>query len=428
MKRRRILAAITFTILVWLLLALALPMKIARAQGPTPAPTPTLTLTEDCVVNGINKCGERVVREYGLFTFVLLVVALAVIFFVARAFWKGMSKPVSEKIENAGTRVVSRDDALTQYLRAVESDYRQFKFRGLDARAKNIFTPELDKAFVSLRLTPEAEPETRLRPEKGAEEITRALEREHVTPISLAHALEHAPRLAIIGAAGSGKSTLLQWAGLAMTRARTDEHALSEEQRVFVKNAGAKLTPILIPLRAFADDCAAQKIKPNASALLAFFTKYIKEKHPTLNLPDGFFEKQLGGNGMLVMFDGVDEVSLDDRAAVRAAMEGLVREFEPFIKNRYLVTSRTYAYFGGAQVAGFRKCEVQNLDVTQRNTLITSWCHAAYPTADEAQTSARDLIARLDAADERVSALAVTPLMTTIFALVHYDRNKELPK
>lgn len=425
MNKRYLFFALTVATLTTLALGLTLPAHTARAQNPTPAPTPTLYWYEDCAVNS-SACGERVAREFGFLPFVLGALALVVVVFIARAFWKGASKPVAEKIENQGARLVTRDDALTEYLKKAEGDYRQFKFRGLDARAKNIFTPELDKAFVSLRLAPEADPETRLRPEKGAEELTRALEREHIQPITLAHALEHAPRLAIVGAAGSGKSTLLQWAGLAMTRARLDERAASEEQRAFVKNAGAKLTPILLPLRAFADDCAAQKTKPNAAALLAFFTKYVKEKHPTLELPDAFFEKQLRGNGMLVMFDGVDEVAPQDRAAVRAAMEDLAREFARNEKNRYLVTSRTYAYFGGAQVANFRRCEVQNLDETQRDTLITSWCRAAYD-GDAGLTNARDLIHRLGVADERVRALAVTPLMTTIFALVHYDR-KELPK
>ena len=426
MNTRKIIFTFLFAgavCLVWMLLPIAPP---ARAQDPTPAPTPTLTLTEDCVVNGINQCGERIVRENGLWFFIGLVLLAGAAVALGRALLKGPTQALEKASADATKRVVERDDATTVYLRAVMDDYTRFKFRGLDARAKNIFTPELDRAFVSLRLSPEAEPDARGRPEKGADELARAVMREHVEPIDLAHAFEHATQLAIVGAAGSGKSTLLQWAGLAAARARVDAHKLSDEQRAFVKNAGDKLVPFLVPLRAFADACAAQKQNPNAANLLAFLLTYTREKHPTLVLPDDFFVKHLRGNGMLVMFDGVDEVAPADRAGVRAAMEDFVREFAGSARNRYLVTSRTYAYFGGAQVAGFRRCDVQNLDAAQRDRLITGWCRAAYE-GDAGVTQARDLIQRLNSADERVRQLAVTPLMTTIFALVHYDQ-RELPK
>ncbi len=428
MIQRRIFPALAAAFLVWMLLAIALPIEMARAQNPTPAPTPTLTLTEDCVVNGINQCGERVVREYGLWVFLGVLVLVGVMVVIGRALLKGPTQVLEQASVNAAKRATDRNDPTTAYLRAVMDDYRHFRFRGLDTRANNIAPPELDQAFISLQLAPETEPDARLRPDKGAAEFARNVMREHAEPIDLAHALEHSPRLAIVGAAGSGKSTGLQWAGLAVARARIEPNALKDEPRAFVTTVQHKLIPILLPLRAFNDHCAERKQKRTAAALLAFCAEYIAEKHPSLDLPADYFEKHLRGNGMLVMFDGVDEVALDDRTAVRAAMEDFVREFSANARNRYLVTSRERAYEGIARVAGFRVCEVQNLEETQRDTLITSWCRAVYPSPDEAAASARDLIRRLNTADERVRALAVTPLMTTIFALVHYDRNKELPK
>ncbi len=426
MLRKNFLVASCVALVLAALLWFTLPAPSTRAQAPTPVPTPTLTLTEDCIVNGIPKCGERIVRENGLLVLILVLLAFGALAFVLNAVLKGASKPLEKVGEDAGNRFLQRDDAVTRYLRAVIPEYRHFKFRGLDTRAKNIFTPELDQAYISLRMTPDAD-EKRAGTLRDADpEIAAAMFREQIEPLTLAQAIQRANRLAIVGAAGSGKSTLLQWAGLAMARARVDKRALTEEQRAFVQATSDKpLLPILIPLRAFHDDCVAHKQTRSATSLLAFLGKYISEKHPTLDLPTEFFETQLRGAGCLVMFDGVDEVPPDERAAVRAAMEDFVREFSN-TANRYLVTSRAYAYFGTAQVAGFEKCEVQNLTPAQHDALIESWCRAAYE-GDEAVTQARDLMARLEIADERVRALAVTPLMTTIFALVHYDR-KELPK
>ncbi|HKZ85053.1 MAG TPA: hypothetical protein VJ793_15490 [Anaerolineae bacterium] len=69
---------------------------------------------------------------------------------------------------------------------------------------------------------------------------------------------------------------------------------------------------------------------------------------------------------------------------------------------------------------------VQPLTPDQRDTLIRSWCGAAYP-GDEARRQSTDLCHRIKLSDERVRNLAVTPLMVTIFALVHYAR-RELPR
>ena len=246
-------------------------------------------------------------------------------------------------------------------------------------------------------------------------------------PLSLVEAIRLTPRLAVIGGAGSGKSTLLQWAGLACARAVVEPGKLTPEQGTFTKAAGDKpLLPVLIPLRDFNRDCMDTKKNRTARTLLDFITASIVEKHPALKLPPDFFEIHLRQKGCLVMFDGVDEVDPDDRERIREAIEALVAEFKDNPRNRYLVTSRTVAYFGAAEVSGFRKCLVQNLTPEQRDLLIRNWCLAAYG-GDEAANQAGDLCHRINISDERVQALAITPLMVTIIALVHYDR-RELPR
>ncbi len=325
-------------------------------------------------------------------------------------------------------------DYIHLYLEKFIEDYRQFKFRGLDTRARGIDTPELDQAYVSIHMTPQsekAEQQKRLTnksPGKRLEEFVDFESHGQSEVFDLTGAIQKSDKLAIIGAAGSGKSTLLQWAGLVSARARVDKKKLTDEMRSFINAVGDKpLVPVIIPLRAFNRYCQVEKKGRTAQALLDFMRAYVVNKHPSLKvLPDNFFPSMFEKTGCLLMLDGVDEVDLDDRALVRRAVEDLARDFKTNSRNRYLVTSRTMAYFGEAEVSGFRKCEVQNLTSEQRNTLIGSWCKAAYG-GDEAILQAGDLVRRLDMSDERVRALAVTPLMVTIFSLVHYNQ-RELPK
>ena len=77
-------------------------------------------------------------------------------------------------------------------------------------------------------------------------------------------------------------------------------------------------------------------------------------------------------------------------------------------------------------MGGFRRCDVQLLSPEQRDRLIHNWCEAV-DGEEEGCKKADDLIGRINKSDERVQALAVTPLMVTIFALVYYDQ-ADLPR
>ncbi len=420
-------------LLLVVLLFWALPFVAARAHAqagtlPPSSPTPTPDPFETCFTEGINKCLPEVLRVYGWLA-VAAVVVLAVAGGVIFSYLKGWTGAV-EDIGKKDAEKFLADDLVQPYLKAVIEDYRYFKFRGLDTRARGIETPELDQAYISVRMTPEAEhPPSAEAVEEGEGLPLREMRLgrgEPPEPLELTGAIARSPKLAIVGAAGSGKSTLLQWAGLAVARARLKQK-LPAGQKAFVEalEDGNSLLPAIVPLRAFNRYCEENKKDRTAAALLDFIATYIAERHPALDLPADFFARALS-QGCLLMFDGVDEVDPEDRERVREAIEGLVREFAAQQRNCYLVTSRTIAYFGAAEVSGFRKCDVQPLTPEQRDSLIRSWCGVAYP-GDEARKQAADLCHRIAASDERVRSLAVTPLMTTIFALVHYDR-RELPR
>jgi formylglycine-generating enzyme required for sulfatase activity len=374
-------------------------------------------------------------QDYGLW--VLIVVLLGVGAFWA---WQRFVKVAEKQAEKTLEEIVEQSDkndefaqATTRYLRAVVEEYRFCKFRGQGARTRGIEPPELDRVYVSLKVQPESKAKERAAKNNKRENISDegGLEMRDVQPIDLADAMKRTSKVAIVGAAGSGKSTLLQWAGLALARVRLDKSKLTDEQKEFVSAASpeTKLLPVLIALRDYNRYCREKKLTRTAQSLLQFMGVYFAEQYPTLKLPDNFFASYMGaqGAGCLLMFDGVDEVATEDRQFVREAIEDLLTSVggaNP--RNRYLVTSRTVAYFGAATVSGFAECLVQNLSPVERDRLIHSWYATVY-AGEKAKKRAEDLCNSIATSDERVKGLAVTPLMVTIFALVHFDDNK-LPR
>jgi hypothetical protein len=412
---------------------LSVLVAAAPWQG-TPPPQPQPTPAPICPPGLNETCNWAIafLQNYGPSGLLgMLIVAAGILLF--RSYGQGVLKVWKKQGEQDAERVLFANEvnaATRQYLEKAIEDFRYFKFRGLGARERNVATPELDQAFISLRMSPDGE---RKEPQSGKDKagqpelIDQMASHEISEAVDLAEAIRRSPKLAIIGVAGSGKSTLLQWAGLAAARARVASNLLKEEQVRFVKECGKQpLLPILIPLRAFNRFCKQKACAHSAAAMLRFLQEHIAEKHPSLSLAGDYFAHHLKSTGCLMMFDGLDEVDPEERQHVRSAIEGLVAEYKDYPRNRYLVTSRTYAYFGASEVSGFKRCEVQNLSTQERNQLIHSW-YLVVDTSDEGVRTAEDLCRRIDQSDPRVRDLAVTPLMVTIFALVRYDQ-RELPR
>jgi formylglycine-generating enzyme required for sulfatase activity len=352
-------------------------------------------------------------------------------FWVLRAYGGGMLKAVEKAGEEDGTRLfkqVDLSDLTRAYLEQASKAYSRFKFRGLPrVRAKGIEPPQLDQAYISVRLIPESRGEGDEGKKRG-QELAPEVGGLHkqVEPVPLSEAVRHARRLAVIGVAGSGKSTLLQWAGLTFARALLKKQ-LTAEQKELVNSLGGKpLVPFLIPLRAYSSYCVKNKCSRSSKTLLVFMTEYFSDHHASLDLDADFFKSHLR-KGCLLMADGLDEVDPEDRPAVRYAVEELLTEFDnPNL--RCLLASRPSAIQIAEEMQEFRSCQVQRLIPEQRNGLIGMWYQAVLADDPrEAQRKARDLASRIEDSDQRVQDLATTPLMVTIFAMVHYSRD-ELPK
>ncbi|MCI0555762.1 MAG: SUMF1/EgtB/PvdO family nonheme iron enzyme, partial [Anaerolineae bacterium] len=323
---------------------------------------------------------------------------------------------------------VDINDTTRAYLEQASKAYSHFKFRGLPrVRAKGIEPPQLDQAYISVRVIPENKQEGMDEKKKSREVVAEPGGiHKQTEPVQLSEATKESARLAVIGVAGSGKSTLLQWAGLACARALLKK-ALTDEQKEFISALGEKpLVPFLIPLRAYATYCEKNKCSRSSKTLLAFMAEYFSDHHASLDLMVDFFKSHLR-KGCLLMVDGLDEVGPEDRSPVRSAVEELLAEFDnPNL--RCLLASRPSAIQVAEQMQGFQRCEVQRLTSEQRDRLIDMWYNAVLADDPrEARRKAHDLSSRIEDSDQRVQELATTPLMVTIFAMVHYSRD-ELPK
>jgi len=339
------------------------------------------------------------------------------------------NKKVDEIIEGRGRQEELSTPPLPvqehAYLEHVSAAYKRFKFRGLPrARGEGIAPPELDQAYISVKIVTETKRELRAGKLPGEEfgALDDKAGMESALPMELAEAIGKSPKLALVGVAGSGKSTLLQWAGLACARAFLEEK-LTEEQKAFIAAlSGKPPLPILVSLRAFDEHCKQKPVNCTSKNLLGYIQQSFAEKVSDSDLSEALFQKHLK-EGCLLMFDGMDEVDRDDRARVREAVEGLLADYDG-ARLFCLITSRPSAAYVADQMAGFKRCEIQRLTPEQRDNLIHFWYKAVMAdNPAEASRRAEDLCSQILHSEERVKELATTPLMATIFAMVHYSRD-----
>jgi hypothetical protein len=411
-----------------ILLAIVSALLASCAQTP---PDTTPNALQTCLDEGLGECFFMAFQQGG---WILLFIAITLLLGVAilRAYGQGWLDSLKKTGERDGAGFIQRlniSDTARQYLEQVSKTYARFKFRGLPRTvAKGIKPPELNQAYISVRILPESEHlAEELHPKGKAESLPLQGRLEKNEPLELTEALQKAEnrRLAVIGIAGSGKSTLLQWAGLACARANLGQK-LTREQKALVSALGGKAPlPFLVPLRAYNEYCKSQNAHRAVKSLLEFMAHYFSQGQTGCAFDIEFFKQQLK-SPCLLMFDGVDEVEPEHRPQVRAAIEQLLAEYDH--KQLYcLVASRPSAAYVSDAMSDFRRCEVQRLSAEQRDQLIRFWHTAVYgENQAEGHKKAEELLFRIRAASQPVRNLATTPLMVTIFCMVSYSH--ELPR
>lgn len=164
--------------------------------------------------------------------------------------------------------------------------------------------------------------------------------------------------LMVLGRPGTGKSTLLKKIGL--------EALKFSSQTNCDRSIGDKLgfahcsLPVFIQLRDF---------KPNETKL----EQLISEEFNICKFPAAqrFTETALQEGKLLILLDGLDEISAKDRNAAIQSIQDFVDKYN---ENRFIITSRLASYKGG--LTSFNDVFIVDFDEQQIKNFIGKWFQA----------------------------------------------------
>jgi formylglycine-generating enzyme required for sulfatase activity/energy-coupling factor transporter ATP-binding protein EcfA2 len=229
--------------------------------------------------------------------------------------------------------------------------------------------------------------------------------------------------LLLLGDPGSGKSTLVNYLTYVLAQAGQAREPGYWLERLAPWDHGP-LLPLRVVLREFAAGLPAGARRGKAALLLGHLQATLDEWGLGAFWPH--LHQMLGRKGqpILVLLDGLDEVSAELRQAVVESVDGFVGRYP---HHRYLVTCRPYAYVGQPwRLSGFREVTLAPFSEEQVALFVTAWYDelARRGRFTKAQAAAR--AERLKAATARTDlrGLAERPLLLTVMALLHTFRGQ----
>jgi len=307
---------------------------------------------------------------------------------------------------------------LSRYLQAAVAQCETLPIAGFKTKARVAI--RLDELYVPLRAMVDNRfsGDSRFADAQDAEERLLGRGAPEI-PLSEAFtaALERKRRgLVILGDPGSGKTTQLKRLLLACFREGPESLGLP-----------AETVPVFLPLR---------DLRQLDQGVDAFIETSLANPH--LAMDSGFGKRLLDRGQLLLLFDGLDEVSdPDQRAKVSRWIEAVARNRPTCFP---VVTCRFAGYSDDARLGGesFLEMHVRPLTPDESGNFIRNWYRAVKASQNsgpasqaEAEAEAARLIARLREPDYRSTRMAEmtrNPLLLANLCLVHYDRKGELPK
>jgi hypothetical protein len=305
---------------------------------------------------------------------------------------------IHEAIKDDYTEEQFQQD-IASYTAHMERILHNLKIIGVVPKEQNR-DPELNGIFVPLRIA--------LIDQKIIEDKQKN---------SLVTLLEQNPYFVLLGDPGSGKSTAVRH--LAWSHAKAN---LESSESISVLLLPNHPLPLRIELRLLVQD---RKQHANYSFLSYATEVLLGREGVKVNVL--MFEKLLTQQRMLVLFDGLDEITtLDER-------QRLVQEIEHFAQlyrgNHILVTSRPVGYeLAGCSKELFTHAEVQSFDDDQIRQFLERWYKYVLrlsPLPYEEQQELENLFNTLKE-NIRLHKLAENPLLLTVITALY--RSQRLPE
>ncbi|KAB2339605.1 NACHT N-terminal Helical domain 1-containing protein [Actinomadura rudentiformis] len=295
----------------------------------------------------------------------------------------------------------AEDEEFTRrYLTALSHNLDTLELFGVRFSRLNRPRTTLSVAYISLNVTEETGKRRKTEPasisdwrgerEGGAVRVESALG-------------EH--RLMLLrGEAGGGKSTLLRWLAVTAARGAFTGELTGWNGRV----------PFLIKLRSHADGALP---KPE---------EFLDDVAGTLTgiMPRGWVHRRLESGRVLLLVDGVDEVTGGRRQAVRQWLQEIVGQFGGI---RVIVTSRpAAAEVGWLKNEGFTTAFLEQMGPADIRALVKHWhdalrhCAETPCTPEQLPSYEAKLLARLESAPH-LQALASSPLLAAMLCALNLD-------
>ncbi len=313
----------------------------------------------------------------------------------------------------------TRDPAeIARYGRAADALYATLELAGFKTRLR--VPIDLEELYVPLNAMLDLRSAGEAAFADAAEAEQRLREAQAAREIPLIEAFREARQrrrrgLLILGDPGSGKTTHLKRLLLWCLRKGGKELGLA-----------ADVIPVYLPLR---------ELKDLSQGLEAFIEGQLDSPH--LNMPRGFGARLLDRGRLLLLFDGLDEVSnIEQRAQVARWVEKAVMAWPSCTP---VVTCRFAGYGEDARLnPQFLELHLRPLTREQSESFIRNWYRAVEtglaqePSQGEvtARGRADDLIERLAEPGFRAArmvAMTRNPLLLANLCLVHRDKGT-LPK
>ncbi|NNJ11959.1 SUMF1/EgtB/PvdO family nonheme iron enzyme [Chloroflexales bacterium ZM16-3] len=330
--------------------------------------------------------------------------------------------------------VAPRAAAMSAYLRRTVAECNALPLGQIDRTDAAHTRPLLlSQLYIGLDTTEQVELSEAERAELEADQTRRprAPGERPTRPLSALEALSHDDRrrTMLLGAPGSGKSTFVSHLALCLAGAALCERSRDEAQpesgwlACLPRWGLGDLLPVRVVLRdlaAFAPLAAA----PRGSVRL--LEEFLAATLADAGCPDALAEltAALRDGGALLLLDGLDEVV---GSPVLQRVAETIRDADKGYRAPILVTCRPLDYREEPlrQIAGFPTFTLAELDDAQIQRFVGDWYRelAESGRRPAAQTEA-DTQALRDAVASRpeLRALAGTPLLLTVMALVHAFR------